>query len=33
MKSHRIDAQEFYRLLDKNGVTDDIHLFNKKLRE
>jgi len=32
-RSHRIDAQEFYQLLDKNGVSDDIHLFNKKLRD
>jgi transposase InsO family protein len=32
-RSHRIDAQEFYQLLDKDGVTDDIHLFNEKLRE
>ena len=28
-----VDDQEFYQLLDKNGVTDDIHLFNEKLRE
>lgn len=32
-RSHRIDAQEFYQLLDQGGVTDDIHLFNEKLRE
>jgi len=32
-RSHRIDAQEFYQLLDKNGVADDIRLFNDKLRE
>jgi len=32
-RSHRIDAQEFYQLLDKDGITDDIHLFNEKLRE
>ena len=32
-RSHRIDDQEFYQLLDKKGVTDDIHLFNEKLRE
>lgn len=32
-RSHRIDDQEFYQLLDKNGVRDNIHLFNKKLRE
>lgn len=32
-RSHRVDDQEFYQLLDKNGVRDDIHLFNEKLRE
>ena len=32
-RSHPIDGQEFYQLLDRNGVSDDIHLFNKKLRE
>ena len=32
-RSHRIDDQEFYQLLDQHGVTDDIHLFNEKLRE
>ena len=32
-RSHRVDDQEFYQLLDQNGVTDDIHLFNEKLRE
>jgi transposase InsO family protein len=32
-RSHRIDDQEFYQLLDHGGVTDDIHLFNDKLRE
>jgi transposase InsO family protein len=32
-RSHRVDDQEFYQLLDKNGVADDIHLFNEKLRE
>jgi transposase InsO family protein len=32
-RSHRVDDQEFYQLLDKNGVADDIHLFNKKLRQ
>ena len=32
-RSHRIDDQEFYQLLDKDGVSDDIHLFNTKLRE
>ena len=32
-RSHRIDDQEFYQLLDKDGVRDDIHLYNDKLRE
>ena len=32
-RSHRVDDQEFYQLLDKDGLTDDIHLFNEKLRE
>ena len=32
-RSHRVDDQEFYQLLDKNGVSDDIHLFNDKVRE
>ena len=32
-RSHRVDNEEFYQLLDKGGVSDDIHLFNKKLRE
>jgi transposase InsO family protein len=32
-RSHRVDNQEFYQLLDKDGVSDDIYLFNKKLRE
>ena len=32
-RSHRVDEQEFYQLLDKNGIGDDIHLFNDKLRE
>ncbi len=32
-RSHRIDDQEFYQLLDKDGITDDVHLFNEKLRE
>jgi len=32
-RSHRVDDQEFYQLLDKDGITDDIHLFNDKLRE
>lgn len=32
-RSHRIDDQEFYQLLDRGDVTDDIHLFNDKLRE
>ena len=32
-RSHRIDDQEFYQLLDKDGIMDNIHLFNKKLSE
>lgn len=32
-RSHRVDAQEFYQLLDKDGISDDVHLFNDKLRE
>jgi transposase InsO family protein len=32
-RSHRVDDHEFYQLLDKDGVTDDIRLFNEKLRE
>jgi len=31
-RSHRIDAEEFYRLLD-GVVEDDTGLFNDKLRE
>lgn len=32
-RSHRVDDQEFYQLLDRHGITDDIRLFNDKLRE
>jgi hypothetical protein len=32
-RSHRVDDQEFYQLLDRDGIRDDIHLFNEKLRE
>ena len=32
-RSHRLDDQDFYQLLDEDGITDDIHLFNDKLRE
>jgi transposase InsO family protein len=32
-RSHRVDDQEFYQLLDQDGITDDIQLFNEKLRE
>ena len=28
-----MDDQEFYQLLDKDDISDDIHLFNEKLRE
>ena len=32
-RSHRVDDREFSQLLDKDGISDDIHLFNEKLRE
>jgi transposase InsO family protein len=32
-RSHRVDQQEFYQLLDRNGIAADIHLFNDKLCE
>ena len=32
-RSHRIDEQEFYQMIDQDGISDDIHLFNEKLRE
>jgi transposase InsO family protein len=32
-RSHRVDDQEFYQLLDRDGIADDIHLFNTKLKE
>ena len=32
-RSHRVDDQESYQLLDKDGITEDIHLFDEKLRE
>lgn len=32
-RSHRVDNQEFYQLLDKDGIGDNIVLFNEKLRE
>jgi hypothetical protein len=31
-RSHRIDTEEFYRLID-GVVEDDTALFNKKLKE
>jgi transposase InsO family protein len=31
-RSHRIDAEEFYRLLD-GAVVDDAQVFNHKLQE
>ena len=31
-RSHRIDAEEFYRLLD-GAVIDDAKVFNNKLQE
>ncbi|MGI3229944.1 integrase core domain-containing protein [Streptomyces sp. GTA36] len=32
LRSHRIDAEEFYRLLD-GVIIDDAEVFNDKLRE
>lgn len=32
-RSHRIDDEEFYQLLEDSSVRESIHLFNKKLRE
>jgi transposase InsO family protein len=32
-RSHRVDDQEFYQMLDRDGITDDIRLFNEKLKE
>ena len=32
-RSHRVDDEEFYQLLDKDGITDNIQLVNEKLRE
>jgi len=32
-RSHRVDDQEFYQLLDRDGISDDIRLFNDRLRE
>lgn len=32
-RSHRVDGQEFCQLLDRDGISDDIHLFKEKLRE
>ena len=32
-RSHRVDDQEFYQVLDKDGISDDIRLFIEKLRE
>ena len=31
-RTRRVDDQDFYQLLDKDGISDDIHLFNDKLR-
>ena len=30
-RSHRVDDEEFYQLLDQGGISDDIHLFNDNL--
>jgi transposase InsO family protein len=32
-RSHRVDDQEFYQLLDRDGISDDVRPFNAKLRE
>lgn len=32
-RSHRVDDQEFCQLLGRNGISDDIRMFNQKLRE
>jgi hypothetical protein len=32
-RSHRVDQEEFYQLLDEDGIADNIHLVNDKLRE
>lgn len=32
-RSHRIDDEEFYQMFDQNGISDDIYLFNEKVRE
>jgi transposase InsO family protein len=32
-RSHRVDDQEFYQLLDADGIRNDIYLFNDKLKE
>jgi hypothetical protein len=31
-RSHRVDDQEVYQRLDKDGISDEIHLFNDNLR-
>jgi transposase InsO family protein len=28
-----VEDQEFYQLLDKDGIADNVRLFNDKLRE
>ena len=32
-RSHRIDDEEFYQMLDQDGISDNIVLFNEKVRE
>ena len=32
-RSHRIDQQEFYSLVDNGEINTDICLYNKKLKE
>jgi hypothetical protein len=28
-----MDDHEFYQLIDRDSISDEIHLFNQKLRE
>ena len=32
-RSHRIDNEEFYRMLDHGVIVDDVNVFNDKLQE
>jgi transposase InsO family protein len=29
-RSHRVDDQEFYQLLDQDGISDDIHFVQRQ---